>query len=105
MKTLKLCSLLVVLSALTACASLVIGGGGNTQQSGISQDDATMTNAVVSAFVNDAAVPAFDIQVQSHQGVVTLSGYVASLSVRQRAVSLAESVEGVQQVRNYLKIR
>jgi len=105
MKILKCCCLLIVLSALSACASLVVGGGGNTQQSGVSQADARLTNAVVSAFVNDASVPAFDIQVQSHSGVVTLNGYVANTSIRRRAVILAESVQGVQQVRNYLKIR
>jgi len=106
MKILKCCCLVIVLSALSACASLVVGGGGsNTQQSGVSQNDARLTNAVVSAFVNDASVPAFDIQVQSHSGVVTLNGYVANTSIRRRAVTLAESVKGVQQVRNYLKIR
>ena len=104
-KILKQFMLLVLLSALTACASLVVGGGGNRKQSSVTKQDAALTNAVVSAFIHDAGVPAFDIQVQSHHGVVTLTGYVANASIRQRAVRVAESVTGVQQVRNYLKVR
>lgn len=50
-------------------------------------------------------VDASDIEVQVAAGVVTLSGVVESRYAKRRAEDLAESVSGVREVQNILRLR
>lgn len=61
-------------------------------------DDALITTKIKSSFVADATVSAFDINVDTSQGVVKLTGVVNSDQERQRAIQIAHDTEGVKQV-------
>jgi osmotically-inducible protein OsmY len=53
----------------------------------------------------DDTIKARDIKVSTKDGVVTLTGHVASTTERDRAVQLAKETEGVKQVKDELQIR
>lgn len=67
-------------------------------------DDATITVAVKTALLNDPAIGALKIDVQTSQGVVTLSGSVKTRDEEAAAIGLARKVEGVRDVKSELKI-
>ena len=89
------------------CASLVVGGaaetGGNTagqdqRNTGKTTNDAMITSTINTKYVNDKLISAFDIHINTYQGVVTLSGTVTSQAAASRAVALARSTKHVRQV-------
>lgn len=68
-------------------------------------DDATITSKVKSAFVADKKVKAMEINVETMQGVVQLSGFVDTPAADARAVQLANNVTGVKSVKDDIIIR
>jgi hyperosmotically inducible protein len=99
---------LVVLGALnlSGCALALLGGAGaggyyvgkDERTAGTIVDDATITGAIKSKMVTDGTVRALDFNVDTYRGVVTLYGSVPSYAEAQKAVTLAQSVEGVRSV-------
>lgn len=67
--------------------------------------DATITAKVKSALIADATVKARDIDVDTLDGVVTLSGIVESAYEKRQAETLARGCEGVRSVRNQIEVR
>lgn len=67
--------------------------------------DATITAKVKSVLIADAVVKARDIDVDTIDGVVTLTGIVESQSEKQQAETLARGCEGVRAVRNQIEVR
>ena len=67
-------------------------------------DDATITTRVKTAFVNDPAVGALRIDVDTFKGLVTLSGRVKSKDEETKAIALARSIKGVTDVKSTLQI-
>jgi hyperosmotically inducible protein len=67
--------------------------------------DTALTAKVKSALATDRAVKASDIEVETRDGVVQLSGFVDSEDAQTAAVMRARSVPGVAEVRNDLSIR
>jgi hyperosmotically inducible periplasmic protein len=67
--------------------------------------DTVLTTKVKAALTADRAVKARDIEVETRDGVVQLSGFVDSDDAQTAAVMRARSVDGVQEVRNDLSIR
>jgi osmotically-inducible protein OsmY len=67
-------------------------------------DDATITTRVKTAFVNDPAVGALRIDVDTFKGVVTLSGRVKSKQEEAQAIALAKKIRGVVDVKSTLQI-
>lgn len=65
-------------------------------------DDATLTTKVKAALLADEQVKGTQINVDSSNGTVTLSGAVGTPAHKQRAEQLAMNVEGVRTVRNNL---
>ena len=61
-------------------------------------DDAWITTKVKSEFATAKNVPASDISVSTNDGVVTLSGNVASKHEKAKAEKLARHVKGVKKV-------
>jgi osmotically-inducible protein OsmY len=61
-------------------------------------DDSVITTRVKSSFVADSAVSALDISVETSQGVVNLEGIVNNEQERQRAIQIAQEINGVKQV-------
>ncbi|MGE3842121.1 MAG: BON domain-containing protein [Vicinamibacterales bacterium] len=66
--------------------------------------DTTIAFAVRTALVNDASVGSAPIDVVVRDGVVTLTGLVASGIERDRALTLARRVEGVLRVDDRLNV-
>jgi hyperosmotically inducible protein len=67
--------------------------------------DAALTERVKTALAGDSASAARDIEVETRDGVVQLSGFVDSEDQRTAALMRARSVQGVQEVRNDLSLR
>ena len=65
-------------------------------------DDAALTAKVKSTLLADAQVKGTQIDVDSNNGTVTLSGSVATATEKARAEQLAQGVDGVRAVRNNL---
>jgi hyperosmotically inducible protein len=65
-------------------------------------EDTTVTAKVKAALLATDGIQATDISVETQQGVVILTGKVADASQAQRAVEVAQSVEGVRSVDNRL---
>ena len=68
-------------------------------------DDGSLTAKVKSKMALDDSVNARNIDVDTTDGVVTLTGVVGSDAERKRAVQLARDTEGVTEVRDRLTIR
>lgn len=85
---------LVLIGPLAGCGKTV----------GETIDDATITARVKTAFVNDPAVGAMRIDVDTFKGLVTLSGRVKSKDEEAQAIALARKIRGVTDVKSTLVI-
>ena len=91
------------LCILTAALSLGLAAGCNRAQDGAAKNDAQIATDVQSKINADNSVPDKQITVNSTNGVVTLSGTVASEAERLAAANDAGSVAGVKTVINNLQ--
>ena len=89
--------------ALVLVAPLLVSACGKTV--GETIDDATITTRVKTAFINDPAVGALKIDVDTFKGVVTLSGAVKSKDEETQAIALARSIKGVSDVKSTLQVQ
>ena len=80
---------------------------GTTEQqtAGEAVDDAVVTAKVKAKLVDDEVTKAYQIEVETFQGSVQLSGSVDSEEARSRAAELAKDVGGVKDVKNSLQVR
>jgi osmotically-inducible protein OsmY len=103
----KSISWLKTLSLSAAIMVVLAGCAGNATERSTGQyvDDKTISTKVKTALINDEQVKARNIDVETYKGVVALSGFVDSSSEADRAVTLAQKVEGVQSVKNDLHVR
>ena len=67
-------------------------------------NDSVITTKVKSALLKDTGLESLDIKVETRKGEVQLSGFVHSQSQIDRAVMIAQKVEGVKQVDNKIDI-
>jgi hyperosmotically inducible protein len=67
-------------------------------------DDATITARVKTALLNDPQVGGMKIDVDTTQGVVTMSGTVKNKAEETRAVELARRTPGVKDVKSTLQV-
>ena len=67
--------------------------------------DGWITTKVKGSFVGEDALDNSDIDVDTTNGVVTLTGTVASEAGRARAVAVAKKIDGVKSVKDELKIK
>jgi osmotically-inducible protein OsmY len=68
-------------------------------------DDSVITTKVKSLILADDFLKSFQIGVESHNGIVQLSGFVDSQKAIDKAVQITKSVEGVKSVRNDLIVK
>lgn len=61
-------------------------------------DDAWITTKVKSEFATTSEIPASKISVDTHEGMVRLTGTVASNMDKNRAIQVAHNVKGVKSV-------
>jgi hyperosmotically inducible protein len=68
-------------------------------------DDSMVTASVKAKLMEDPTTKAYQINVGTEKGVVQLTGFVDSTTMKTRAGEVARSVDGVKSVRNDLDIR
>jgi hyperosmotically inducible periplasmic protein len=68
-------------------------------------DDQTIMAKVKAKLFDDSRLSGFAISVDTFEGNVTLTGAVDSNADKERATSIARSVDGVKKVNNLLKIK
>jgi hyperosmotically inducible protein len=85
------------LLVLTAIVSLVVACARTT--------DAGVTGLVKTRLAADGKVSAFEINVDTTNGVVTLTGNVDSQEAKDQALKLARETSGVQEVRDMIAVR
>lgn len=68
-------------------------------------DDKTITAAIKAKMIEDRAVDAAVINVDTLNGAVALSGFAKSPTEKQQAENIARTTKGVREVRNNLIVR
>lgn len=68
-------------------------------------DDTVITTKIKAAYVQDPLVSTLDIEVDTERGVVRLGGFANSEAEKERAATLARSVDGVVEVRNDIQVK
>ena len=79
--------------------------GDKAEDVGEKIEDASITSAIKMKFANDELVSASNINVDTNDGHVTLTGTVDSQAEITRAVRIGRSVDGVKTVHSNLEIR
>ena len=89
------------------CAAMVAGCPGDRMSQSTTEavDDSLIANKVTLALYSDKQVRGRGIAVEASQGIVELTGVVASTAEAQRAVQIAQQVKGVKAVRSRLKVQ
>lgn len=111
-KIFKVISLTLVLINLSGCGWVLVGGGAyegykvatDPRSVGTQVDDAIITTKIKTKLIEDPITKARKIDVDTVNGVVTLTGLVDSEEEIQRAVAIAQSVPGVKRVVNNLRV-
>jgi hyperosmotically inducible protein len=85
----------LLLAILMVVTGVAMAGEPSTGQA---VDDTLITTKVKASFAADPQVSALAITVETENGVVTLSGVVENEAERQRAIQLAQGMEGVTRV-------
>lgn len=100
-------SLAFALAVAAACSSTPSSGpaehAGGT--AGRVVDDSVITAKVKAALVADPTTKAHQINVETFNGTVQLSGFVDTAKARERAVQVAKGIEGVRNVKNDMELR
>lgn len=68
-------------------------------------DDAVITTNIKARFVDNKAVDAASIKVETLNGTVMLSGFAKNGTERSTAETIARNVSGVRSVRNEISVR
>ena len=89
------------------CAAMIAGCPGDRMSQSTTEavDDSLIANKVTLALYSDKQVSGRGIAVEASQGVVELTGVVASTAEAQRAVQTAQQVKGVKAVRSRLWVQ
>jgi osmotically-inducible protein OsmY len=88
------------LGTVTGCASTT-----GTDSIGRYIDDSAITAGVKAAILNDPSLKVAEINVETHHGVVQLSGFVSSADNVAAASAIARTVKGVKSVKNDLRLK
>ncbi|KGK43381.1 transporter [Nitrincola sp. A-D6] len=68
-------------------------------------DDTTITTRVKATILEDPELRVNEINVETFDGVVQLSGFVSSQTEINRAVRVTRNVEGVKSVKNDMQVK
>jgi osmotically-inducible protein OsmY len=103
----KLQAILLILALVAPLGSAACGAGAVSPRRNSATappDDPTITTRVKTALINDPAISS-TIDVQTFEGVVTLSGKVKSKDEEAKAIGLARTIRGVTDVKSKLEIQ
>ncbi len=68
-------------------------------------DDTVITTKVKALYVDDKAVNALNVNVETFKGTVQLSGFANNQTEINRAVEIARGVKGVSSVKNDIRLK
>ena len=68
------------------------------KEAGDATSDTWITTKVKSALLAEDATPGMDIEVETKDGIVSLSGTVATEAEREAAINKAKTIKGVRDV-------
>ena len=68
-------------------------------------DDTALTTKVKAAILDEPTLKVSEINVETYQGKVQLSGFVASQDDINKAVDVARNVAGVKEVNNDIRLK
>src|SRR5664279_2863750 len=87
--------------------AMMLGCASTTKQESTGQyvDDTVLTTKVKAAIFDEKSLKSAEINVETFKGVVQLSGFVDSAAAESTAVSVARKVEGVQSVKNDMRLK
>jgi len=88
--------------AIVVAITLVASGCGKTV--GERLDDTTITTRVKTLMLNDPQINGATVDVDTHNGVVTLSVHVKSQAEHDQALALARRIDGVADVKDALQV-
>jgi hyperosmotically inducible periplasmic protein len=98
-------------AVLSGCAVAMLGGaaraGGGSASAPAPQpaSDSSISTAVRSRLSANSTLKALNIGVDTHDGIVTLTGQVNTLAAKSAAQAEARAVGGVKGVNNQLAVR
>ena len=96
-------------AGIAAAAVLLVASGcavtRGQESVGAYVDDATITTQIKSRFVENKAVDAASIRVETLNGTVMLSGFAKNATEKVTAEDIARKVNGVKSVKNEIAIR
>jgi len=76
-----------------------------TRSAGEVVDDSMLTAKVKAALIADPTVKAHEVNVETRDGVVQLSGFVDTAEAKNMAAEVARRTAGVKDVRNELEVK
>lgn|SRR5690606_23183198 len=85
-------------SALATKDAVMLAANDTMDEAGDKASDTWITTKVKSTLLAEDATPGMDIKVETNQGVVSLSGTVATEAEREAAIAKAKAIEGVRDV-------
>lgn len=82
-----------------------MGAPASSGSVGTAMGDSAITAKIKTAFAADKTVSAMAIKVETKNGEVLLSGFAKSDAEKKRAGEIAQTTEGVRNVRNSIAVR
>lgn len=101
-------TLFQIKTTIVAAIVLTAAGCAGTEQrqsTGQYVDDTVITTSVKTAILKEPSLKISEIKVETFKGVVQLSGFVRSDENMAAAVALARNVQGVESVRNDMRLK
>lgn len=94
------------------CTAVLVGGAGaggyvvgsDERPVGVYAEDASITASIKTTLIRDSEIDAFNINVDTHRGVVTLYGHVKTSSQVNKVIRVSRSVKGVKKVISKLSV-
>lgn len=77
----------------------------NRASTGQTIDDSVITTKIKAKLIEDPLTKAHEISVETFKGTVQLSGFVETAAESSQAARIANSVDGVKNVKNSLVLR
>jgi osmotically-inducible protein OsmY len=103
MNMLKRFSLLLIAAAMVSVLGCATQS--EPQSAGAYMGDAWVTTQVKTGILNEPSLKVTQINVETYQGVVQLSGFVDNAAAQAKAVEIAKAVKGVTSVKNDMRLR
>ncbi len=103
MKMIQKSILFFLMAAILAVAGCA--GTETSRSTGTYIDDKTITTKVKAELAADSLTQAIQVEVETYNGVVQLSGFVKDSETAGRAEKITEGIAGVKKVENNLIVR